>query len=498
MTEDALTRRRFLGAGAAAGLGAAAAAAPADAARHRRRHRSRRPKVDVVVVGAGVAGLTAARDVAKAGKSVTVLEARNRVGGRVVSKDLGAGKHSERGATFVGPTQDHVLAVMKDLGIGTYDTYDNGDNVYVNGDQRSTYSDQGITGTAPLDPLIFGDLATVVAQLDQMSTQVPVDAPWESASAGNWDAQTLESWINQNSVSPQFRKLVPAATRPIFGADPRELSLLYVLFYIASSGNETNPGTFERNFNTRQGAQQWRCVGGSQRIPQKLAAQLRRRIVLSSPVRRIQQVAGGVRVISDRAALSAKHVIVALPPALAGRIDYTPDLPPERDQFMQRVGQGALVKVAAVYDKPFWREKGLTGTAVSTEGLVNATFDDSPEDGTPGVVFGFVGGDAARSFNRMAPAERRQAVINDFARYFGPEASSPRDYFESNWTKETWSRGCPVAVYPPGALLAYGHVLREPVGRIHWAGTETSNYWNGYLDGAVRSGERAAREVLEA
>ena len=304
MTEDTLTRRGFLGAGAAAGLGAAAAAAPADAAR-RRRHRSRRPKVDVVVVGAGVAGLTAARDVVKAGKSVVVLEARNRVGGRVVSKDLGAGKHSERGATFVGPTQDHILAVMKDVGIGTYDTYNTGENVYVSDGQRSTYSDQGATGTAPPDPVILADLATVVTQLNQMSTQVPVDAPWESASAANWDAQTLESWINQNSLTPQFRKLVPAATRPIFGADPRELSLLYVLFYIASSGNETNPGTFERNFNTRQGAQQLRCVGGSQRIPQKLAAQLRRRIILSSPVRRIQQVSGGVRVLSDRAAREA-------------------------------------------------------------------------------------------------------------------------------------------------------------------------------------------------
>ena len=177
----------------------------------------------------------------------------------------------------------------------------------------------------------------MVTQLDQMSTQVPVDAPWESASAANWDAPDAgDAGSTQNSVTPQFRKLVPAATRPIFGAEPRELSLLFVLFYIAASGNETNPGTFERNFNTRDGGQQWRFVGGSQRIPQKMAAQLGRRVILAPRCGGSQQVTGGVRVISDRAALSAKHVIVALPPALAGRIDYTPDLPPERDQLMQR------------------------------------------------------------------------------------------------------------------------------------------------------------------
>jgi monoamine oxidase len=187
---------------------------------------------------------------------------------------------------------------------------------------------------------------------------------------------------------------------------------------------------------------------------------------------------------------------VATPPTLAGRIDYSPDMPTQRDQFTQRVPQGTLVKAGAVYDKPFWRDKGLTGQALSTDGLISATFDDSPEDASLGVVFGFIGGDKARQFNTMAPNDRQNQVISELATFFGDEAKSPQRYFETNWTAEPWSRGCPVALYGPGTLVAYGPALRKPVGNIHWAGTETSNYWNGYMDGAVRSGERAAKEVL--
>jgi monoamine oxidase len=500
-SDSNLTRRRFIGTGVAAGIGALGLPGSALARRHnahRRRHRRRRPRVDVVVVGAGFAGLTAARLIQRAGRSVVVLEARNRVGGRVVNHDLGGGQVSERGGTFVGPTQDHVISLARDLGIGTFDTYDTGDNVYVNEGQRSTYSDTGATGTAPNDPVILPDLTLAVTQLDQMSTQVPVGAPWTSPNAASWDAQTLEQWINANSVTPRFRRLVPAATRPIFGCEPRELSLLYVLFYIASSGNESNPGTFERNFDTRGGAQQARFYGGSQIVALRMAAQLGRRVVLSSPVRRIEQNGGGVRVFSDRAALSARRCIVALPPALAGRIDYRPGMPAARTQLTQRVPQGTMTKVAAVYDRPFWRDEGLNGTAVNADGFVSATFDDSPPGGSPGVVFGFVGGDQARAFNRMSAADRRRTVLGEFQGFFGPQAASARDYFETNWSAETWSRGCPVATYPTGTLAALGPALRAPVGRIHWAGTETSDYWSGYMDGAVRSGERAAKEAMQS
>src|SRR5690348_846745 len=412
--QDGVTRRRFvtgaLVAGAAASWPAAAEAVKRKKHKHRhpkhkaRHHKKAAHKSDVVVVGAGFAGLTAARLLAAAGRSVTVLEARDRVGGRAWNHDLGGGLVSERGATFAGPTQDHILALPNAVGVSTFPTYDTGDNIYINnvdnplgliGPQR--YSDNGplggLIGTAPPDPTIVAELTEVVQQLDQMSTQVPVDSPWSASSAASWDGQTLQSWIDANSVTPRFKALVPAATRPIFGAEPRELSLLFVLFYIAASGNEQNPGTFERNFNTRGGAQMWRFRGGTQRIAQLMAKQLGPRVHRSTAVRRIDQTASGVRVEADKLTVRAKRAIVAIPPTLAARIDYHPALPAARDQLTQRLGQGTLTKVTVVYDAPFWRAAGLSGTATSADGLVAATFDDSPESGKPGILLGFVGGD---------------------------------------------------------------------------------------------------------
>jgi monoamine oxidase len=494
MTDHVISRRRLLGASAAAGLGTILGHAPGAGAASASIRRA-----DVVVVGAGFAGLTAALKLVRAGRSVIVLEARDRVGGRALNQPIGGGEISERGATFVGPTQNHILTLAKEFGVAKFPTFNEGDNVYVNSlGQRSTYSDTGPLGTAPPDPLILAELTQAVVQLDQMSTEVPVDAPWRSSQAEDWDQQTLETWVRDNSESEAFRDLVPVATRPIFGAEPRDLSLLFVLFYIAASGNERNPGTFERNFNTRDGAQMWRFAGGAQILALKIANRLGQRVVLRSPVERIVQGTGGVTVHTRRLEVHAKRAIVAIPPTLAGRIEYHPKLPAERDQLTQRLPQGTLVKVTAVYPRPFWRDAGLNGTAVSYTGPANVTFDDSPENGSAGVIFGFVGGDEARSFMRRSTAARRAAVLDNFTTYFGPQAGNPRSYFETNWTREEWTRGCPVAIAGPGTLLAYGPALRKPVGRIHWAGTETSTYWAGYMDGAVRSGERAAAEVLAA
>src|SRR3954469_14656378 len=492
MPESRITRRGLVG--GALATGAAASLPEAAPAKPRRRTR----RTDVVVVGAGFAGLTAARAIKRAGHSVVVLEARNRVGGRALNLTLPGGEVAERGATFAGPTQDHILALAKAVGVETFPTYDTGDNVYINQGQRSTYPSNGPTGTAPLDPLVLPEMAAAITLLDQMSASVPVDAPWKAPNAAEWDGQTLESWVAGRSATERFKRIVSVATRPVFGAEPRELSLLFVLFYIAASGNESTPGTFERNFNTKDGAQMWRFRGGTQRIAQLVAKDLGARVHLSTAVRRIDQLSGGVRVESDKLTVRAKRAIVAIPPTLAGRIDYHPALPSGRDQLTQRLGQGTLTKITAVYDTPFWRAKGLSGTATSADGLVAATFDDSPESGKPGILLGFVGGDSARIYEGMRPEARKAAVLDELAALFGAPARNATGYYESRWTNERYTRGCPVAIAGPGTLLAYGAALRPPAGRVHWAGTETSTYWNGYMDGAVRSGERAAAEVLAA
>jgi len=214
-------------------------------------------------------------------------------------------------------------------------------------------------------------------------------------------------------------------------------------------------------------------------------------------VRRIVTARGHVDVISDRYVNRARRVIVALPPVLAGRIQYEPALPALRDGLTARMPQGRLIKVQAIYDRPFWRDDGLNGSSVSDAGPCNVTFDSSPRSGTPGALLGFIGGDEARSFDRLATGERRRAALAGLARAFGPRALDPIDYVQTDWSAEPYTRGCPVAIAPPGVLTTYGRALREPVGRLHWAGTESATYWNGYMDGAVSAGRRAAAEVLE-
>jgi monoamine oxidase len=498
-TDTHFTRRTLIGTAAA---GAAAAALPSVA----RADASAEPssatsltfpkKADVIVVGAGLAGLSAARAIASAGRSVIVLEARERVGGRTWNRPVTGGSYIDAGAEFIGPTQDRIKALAQAVGVETFPTYNTGANVYWKDGTRLTYPASGPTGIAPPDPTYLPDIVQIVQRLNTMAQQVDVNAPWNAAEAVEWDSQTFYTWLKANEINPDFMRLAATATDAIFGQEPRDLSLLYVLFYLAASGDETHPGTFERNFQTAEGAQEERFVGGSQLISLRVAAELGSNVVLNAHVRQISQDAKGVKVQLDKGRLSAKQVIVAVPPALTARIDYEPLLPVLRDQLTQRAPMGSYAKVDAVYDRPFWREEGLTGQTVSLDGPVRVTFDSTPDEGSPGVLLGFIGGTDARTWYGLSADQRRQAVLDNLADYFGEKARNPLQYVENAWAEERFSRGDPVAGLGPGTLLDFGTALREPVGRIHWAGTETSDYWVGYMDGAVRSGERTAAEVL--
>ncbi|WP_427166882.1 flavin monoamine oxidase family protein [Streptomyces sp. C1-1] len=493
--ERQLSRRSLLG-GAAAAAGAVAltstAAGTATAA-------SALPAVDVAVIGGGIAGLTAARDLVAGGKTVAVLEARDRVGGRVVNLSLANGGVTEGGGEFIGPTQDRIKALADSLGVATFTTYNTGKNLLYKDGTRTPYATDGLLGSVPpVDAAGLANAAIVQAKLDDMAKTVPVDAPWTAPKAAEWDKQTFESWLNANAIVPSAKFLLDVACTSIFSAQPRELSLLYVLFYIAAAGNESNAGTLERLTDTANGAQESRFVGGSQQVPIKLAATLGDRVVLSAPVRSVVQSGGKYVVTADGVSVTAKKVIVAVPLPLTGRIAFDPLLPAARDQLSQRMPMGSIGKAIAVYDTPFWRADGLNGQVVSDSGVVRSTFDNSPPDGSYGALMGFIEADQMRAYDASSTDEVKAAVLKDYAAYFGDKAKSPTSFVLQRWDNEGFSRGGPVAYAPPGVLTEYGAALRKPAGGIHWAGTETSTYWTGYMDGAVRSGERAAREVLAA
>ena len=485
--ETGLSRRELVGAAAA---GAAGMAVP-EAAEAKRKKKKKLRRADVVVVGAGLAGLIAARDLRRAGKSVIVLEARNRVGGRCYSRSLGAGASdvANLGATFVGPTQRRMLALAKELGIGVFPTYNTGRNVLFFNGTRDTYEG----AIPPVSPAALVEAQLAITQLNEMSKTVPLDAPWTAPRAAEWDGQTFETWKLANVATSDGRKLLDLGIEAIFSIEPRDVSLLFILFYIHSAGS------LDELINTAGGAQESRIEGGAQLIAQELARRLgKKRVVLKAPVRRILSKGRHVDVISDRGTFRAKQVVVAIPPALAGRIRYSPALPALRDQLTQRVPLGSVTKTFAVYDTAFWRDDGLTGQATSDVGPVKITFDGSPRSGRPGVLLGFVDGDDARVLNAKPNAERARLEMESYVQYFGPKARNARAVFDYPWDNDPVFRGAPIGFMPPGVLLSFGEAVRKPAGRIHWAGTETATVWNGYMDGAVQSGERVAREVLAA
>ncbi len=447
-----------------------------------------RVETDVCVVGAGLAGLTAARELAAAGRDVVVLEARDRVGGRVLNHELDDGTVVELGGQWIGPTQLRMARLVEELGLETFPTHNDGEHLLHFGGRLARYR-----GTIPrISPFVLSDMAQAQTRFDRLARRIPLDAPWAADRADVWDGQTFETWIRRNTATRGAADLFRLYSAAVFAAEPSGYSLLHALFYTHSGGG------VDVLAGTRGGAQQDRFVGGSQLVPLRMADTLGDRVRLAQPVRRIDRAEDAVTVLTDSLLVVARRVVVAIPPTLTSRIRYEPALPAHRDQLTQRVPAGSVIKCHAVYDEPFWRSEGLTGQATADRGAVRVVFDNSPPSGRPGVLLSFLEGANARAFGRVSADERRAAVLESLAAFFGPRALAPTAFVERDWSAEEWTRGCYGAHFPTGVWTQFGSALRAPIGRIHWAGAETATVWSGYMDGAVQSGERAAAEVLAA
>ena len=447
-----------------------------------------RVDTEVCVVGAGYAGLTAARRLTQAGVAAVVLEARDRVGGRVWTRQLEDGTALDMGGTWLGPGQDAAYTLARELNVSTYPTYASGETVFV--DAHGNVS--GYRGSIPkIGPFPIASLAQGMFRLDAMARSVPLDAPWKATRARSWDGRSVGSWIESSVPTRTAKHLLRAAVRGLLTADPSEISLLQFLHLVRSAGS----GGLNALLAIEGGYQQDRLVGGAQSIANAMSQELGEAVHVNTPVSEIGQDAVGVTVRGDSLSAHAKRTIVTIPPRLAARIRYSPLLPTDHAQLLDRMPAGEIIKVMTVYDEPFWRADGRSGMSVAMNSPIETTLDASPESGR-GVLASFAFGPYARSLARLVPDDRRDLVLDTLRLRFGPKAAEPMVYEEADWEREEWTRGCSAAHLATGVLTQFGRYLRVPVGRIHWAGTETATTSWGTIDGAIRSGLRAAGEVL--
>ncbi|MEU7630300.1 flavin monoamine oxidase family protein [Nocardia sp. NPDC049220] len=444
--------------------------------------------VEYCVVGAGFAGLTAALRLKQAGRSVVLLEARDRVGGRTFTEVRADGTWIDRGGAWIGPGQDRIYALMDEFGVPSYQQHVDGAAMMLVDGKQYRYS-----GTIPwtMSPWAAMNLGAAMLELGHMCKAIPLDAPWEAKEAEKWDRVSLAQWLHSNIASKPAHELLGTAIAGCYTSAASEVSMLFVLYQMASGGG---PGFV---LGVKDGAQDARPVGGMGAIYRPMATEIGDSIHLSQPVRDIQQDADGVTVRSDELTVRARRAIVAVPLAIAGQIRYEPMLPVDRSFLHQRMPSGSIFKIAVLYDEPFWRDDGLSGQSAAPGSPATITIDAGTNSVRPGVMCVITEGPIARQIGQLEEGERRKLILGELVERFGDKARSPVDYIEQNWSVERYSGGGMLSHAPTGVLTQFGRALREPCGRIHWAGTESSAVMCGWVDGAIRSGERAASEVME-
>lgn len=436
------------------------------------------------MVGAGLSGLLTARGLIRRGIDVTVLEAADRVGGRTCAETIGRGTF-DLGGQWIGPSQHRMTALADELGLATFPTYDTGRKVLDVDGRISTYA-----GSIPsLSPVKLAILQATIWRIDRQARRVYARDPWNAPDASVMDGRTLQAWMSATVPSRLVRDVMTTAIRVIFGAEPRDLSLLFAMWYIGQGGGILSL------VDIRDAAQATRFVDGAHAVSRRLAEEMGDAVVLGSPVTAIDWGPEGVIVRTPGREWRADRLVMAAPSNMATRIVFDPVLPASRRALMDRFPIGATIKFHALYDRAFWREAGLSGELVCTSGPVSVVFDNTSHDGRQPALTGFCVGEAALRVSELPDAEQRRVFEDVLARGFGEDARGHTHLRIKDWTIDPWVQGCPTGIMPPGVLGTFGPALRAPVGPLHWAGTETAREWTGYMEGAAEAAERVVEEI---